>query len=70
MLRKVSFHEVLGHGTAHAKGMTGNANHDNAIRLENLTRKILGIQTMRDGTNPWHADGHKVPNNVGEPIKL
>jgi RHS repeat-associated protein len=65
-----SFHEVLGHGTAHAKGMTGNANHDNAIRLENLTRKILGIQTMRDGTNPKHAGGHKVPNNSGNPIKL
>lgn len=65
-----SFHEVLGHGTAHAKGLKGNANHDNAISLENLTRRILGIQTMRDGTNPKHAGGHVVPNNKGNPIKL
>ncbi|SFT59282.1 RHS repeat-associated core domain-containing protein [Chryseobacterium formosense] len=65
-----SFHEILGHGTAHAKGLTGNSNHDNAIRVENLTRKILKIQTMRDGTNPRHAGGHKVQNNTGNPIKL
>ena len=64
-----SFHEILGHGTAHAKGVTGNNNHYNAIRLENLTRRVLGIKTFRDGTNPFH-NGGKVPSPEGEPIKL
>jgi len=63
-----SFHEVLGHGVPHSKNIKGTLNHDNAIRLENLTRRVMNIGTMRDGTNPIHGGGHKVINNTGVPI--
>jgi hypothetical protein len=54
-----TFHEVFGHGIPSAKKATDAVNNANAIRTENLVRRVLKIQEQRDGSN--HAGG-KVQN--------
>ncbi len=49
-----SGHEVIGHGIPSARGLTPAQNNTNAIRTDNLIRRILGIPT-RTGIN--HAGG-------------
>jgi len=49
-----SGHEVIGHGVPSARGLTPAQNNTNAIRTDNLIRRILGIPT-RTGAN--HAGG-------------
>ena len=50
-----TFHEIFGHGIASAKKTSDIINNQNAIRTENLVRRVLGIQEQRDGAN--HAGG-------------
>jgi RHS repeat-associated protein len=60
-----SGHELFGHGTAAAKKLTTAENNANAIRADNLIRRILGLPE-RDGSNhAGYADGHII-----EPYKL
>jgi hypothetical protein len=50
-----SAHEVLGHGIPTASGASSEANNGNAIRTENLFRRLMGISTQRDGSD--HGGG-------------
>jgi RHS repeat-associated protein len=50
-----TFHEIFGHGIASAKKTSDAINNQNAIRAENLVRRVLGIQQQRDGAD--HAGG-------------
>ncbi len=50
-----TFHEVFGHGFSTAKKVSNQVNNTNAIRTENLVRRVLGIQQQRSGVN--HAGG-------------
>ncbi|WP_265427102.1 RHS repeat-associated core domain-containing protein, partial [Chryseobacterium sp. YIM B08800] len=63
-----TFHEGFGHGKAFSKGTTGTINQNNAIRYENMVRRVMGITTMRDGTNPIHSNGQKVPDFNKQPL--
>ena len=56
-----SFHEGFGHGFPNTKGIKGDANNHNAIRYENMIRRVKGIGVMRDGTNPIHGNGKIIP---------
>jgi len=61
----VSFHELFGHGVAISKRLSDFENDTNAIRLENLVRRVLGITDVRDGHD--HAGG-VVPNPTALPV--
>ncbi len=63
-----SFHEGFGHGIPFNRGVKGEINDMNAIRYENMVRRVLGIKTMRDGTNPAHGLGKKIPNFESKPL--
>lgn len=53
-----SGHEVFGHGIPAAKGLTPVGNNANAIRTDNLIRRILGLP-QRDGSNHGgYREGH------------
>lgn len=53
-----SGHEVFGHGIPAAKGLTPAENNANAIRTDNLIRRILGLP-QRDGSNHGgYREGH------------
>lgn len=54
-----STHEVLGHGLPSARGESTNQNNNNAIRADNLVRRILGLP-QRDGSN--HAGAKNIVN--------
>lgn len=54
-----TFHEIFGHGIPSAKKVSDILNNQNAIRTENLVRRVLGIKEQRDGAD--HAGG-KVNN--------
>ncbi len=60
----ISGHEVLGHGIPSAKKMSDNDNNLNAIRVDNLIRRLLGLP-QRDGLD--HGGGESFHNN---PYKL
>lgn len=45
-----SQHEVFGHGTAINKHLLQSENNNNAIRTENLVRRLLGLP-QRDGSD-------------------
>lgn len=62
-----SFHEGFGHGFGIINKLSNLNNNYNAIRYENMIRRVMGISTMRDGTNPFHGGG-KVPNHLGKPL--
>lgn len=47
----ISGHEVLGHGIPAAKGLDRSNNNANAIRTDNLIRRILGV-------SQWNGKGH------------
>ncbi len=59
-------HEVFGHGIPSASGATPAANNTNAIRMENLFRRVMGISTQRDGSD--HGGGI-VPNPTALPVE-
>ena len=61
----LSGHEVFGHGIPSAKGIQGKANNVNAIRAENLIRRVLGIE-QRDGRG--HTGSDPYPNPYKLPI--
>lgn len=42
-----TFHEVLGHGLSNLKGLKEKQNKENAIRMENLVRRIMGMDNQR-----------------------
>lgn len=53
-----SGHEVFGHGIPAAKKLTPAENNANAIRTDNLIRRILGLP-QRDGSNHGgYKEGH------------
>lgn len=54
-----SFHEIFGHGIPSANKSSATINNINAIRTDNLVRRILNIKDQRDGSN--HAGG-KIEN--------
>ncbi len=56
-----SFHEGFGHGIPFSRGITGRVNQYNAIKYENMIRRVMGIKTMRNGQNPIHGGGEIVP---------
>ncbi|WP_091099153.1 hypothetical protein [Paenimyroides marinum] len=60
-----SFHEGFGHGIPFTQGIKGKSNSDNAIRYENMIRRVMGIETMRDGKD--HADLKVVPSHKSLP---
>ena len=43
-----SNHELFGHGIPSSRGMSATENNSNAIRMDNLVRRILGMP-QRDG---------------------
>ncbi|MBR6362027.1 MAG: hypothetical protein IKR88_01945 [Bacteroidales bacterium] len=54
-------HEVLGHGRSLSLGrVSGAQQHVDAIQVENLIRRVLGVGGFVDGSN--HADGTKIKN--------
>ena len=60
-----SGHELFGHGIPSAKNFSSKANNANAIRTDNLIRRLLGMPE-RDGSNHGGFDqGH-----ITEPTKL
>ena len=63
-----AFHEGFGHGTPLIKGVKGDNNNFNSIRYENMIREVMEIEVKRDGTNPPHGSGGKVPNHLGKPL--
>ena len=60
-----SGHEVFGHGIPSAKLESDVDNNTNAIRTDNLIRRILGL-TQRDGSD--HTGGAN--GGIDEPQKL
>ena len=54
-----TFHEMFGHGIATGNNVSNEDNNTNAIQLENLVRRVLGIEEQRDGSN--HSGG-KIDN--------
>jgi len=60
-----SGHEVFGHGIPSARKETTAQNNTNAIRADNLIRRILGLP-QRDGSN--HAGGKE--GQIVDPYKL
>ena len=53
-LAVTSWHEVFGHGIPSARNETPEQNNSNAIRTDNLIRRMLGLP-QRDGLD--HAGG-------------
>ena len=45
-----TFHEGFGHGLSILNGLKGKANDDNAIRYDNMIRRVMGFSNFRDGT--------------------
>jgi hypothetical protein len=60
-----SGHELFGHGIPSAKGLSATENNSNAIRTDNLIRRILGLPE-RDGKN----HGGYNEGQIKEPNKL
>ena len=49
---RISGHEVFGHGIPSAKKLTNAENNANAIRTDNLIRRLLGMPK-------WDGTGHE-----------
>ena len=60
-----SGHELFGHGIPSAKKMNDKTNNSNAIRTDNLIRRLLG-KPERDGSN--HAGYNQ--GHITEPNEL
>jgi RHS repeat-associated protein len=60
-----SGHEVFGHGIPSSRGESPELNNSNAIRMDNLVRRILGLP-QRDGLD--HAGGKE--GQIKDPQKL
>ncbi|MDR0438445.1 MAG: hypothetical protein LBH22_09150 [Bacteroidales bacterium] len=56
-------HEVFGHGIPAARGIFGDENNANAVRTDNLIRRILGMPR-------WDGRGHAGYGNLGDPYQL
>lgn len=53
-----SGHEVFGHGIPAAKGLTSAENNANAIRTDNLIRRILGLPQRTGSDHGGYDKGH------------
>lgn len=53
-------HELLGHGRPIALGHSKKQQHIDAVQLENLIYRVMGIKIQIYGTEHW--DGQKVQN--------
>lgn len=53
-----SGHEVFGHGIPAAKKLTPAENNANAIRTDNLIRRILGLPQRDDSNHGGYKEGH------------
>lgn len=62
-----SGHEVFGHGIPGSRGMTPAENNANAIRTDNLIRRILGLP-QRDGSNHGGYKEGQITNPYQLPI--
>ena len=62
-----TLHEVFGHGIPSAKKTSHKINSENAVRTENLVRRVIGLKQQRDGTN--HGAKVKIKNPSALPIK-
>lgn len=51
-----SMHEVLGHGYAFIRGFSSDANQVQALRVENLVRRLMGLPANDGSTHP-HPNG-------------
>lgn len=54
-----SMHEVLGHGYAFIRGFSNGANQVQALRVENLVRRLLGLPAYDGSTHP-HPNGANI----------
>jgi hypothetical protein len=59
----ISGHEILGHGIPSARGIQGESNNANAVRTENLIRRIIGLPQ-------WNGSGHTGPEPSPDPYKI
>ena len=62
-----SGHEVLGHGIPSAKGLSNAENNSNAIRAENLIRRILKLPSNDGSTHGGYQSG-QIVNPFGMPL--
>jgi len=62
-----SGHEVFGHGIPLVKGLSETANNSNAIRTDNLIRRLLGLP-QRDGSNHRGYNQGQIINPYQLPI--
>ena len=62
-----SGHEVIGHGVPSARGLTPAQYNTNAIRTDNLIRRILGIPTRTGATHAGFKQG-QITNPNALPI--
>ncbi len=60
---RLSGHEVFGHGIPSARGIEESANNANAVRAENLIRRVMGMEQ-------WDGSGHTGPGPSPDPYKL
>lgn len=60
-----SSHEVFGHGIPSSKKLSPASNNDNAIRTDNLTRRLLNMPERDDSNHGGYNAGH-----ITEPNKL
>ena len=60
-----SMHEVLGHGYAFIRGFSNSANQVQALRVENLVRRLLGLPANDGSTHPHpkRVDLTKLPKS-------
>lgn len=58
-------HEVFGHGIPSARGLTPAQNNANAIRTDNLVRRVLGIPQRDGSTHGGFKEGQ-----ITEPYKI
>ena len=54
-----TWHEIIRHGIPAVLGANDTENFHDAIRYENLIRRVMGIKKFRDGS---HHNGEAFPN--------
>jgi RHS repeat-associated protein len=64
-----SNHELFGHGIPSSRGMSATENNSNAIRMDNLVRRILGLP-QRDGNTQGGYHGGYNEGQITDPKKL
>lgn len=62
-----SGHEILGHGLGFYRGLFDESSqHINAVQMENLIRRNMGINNLKDGTD--HGTRTLLDNPQGIPF--